>query len=300
MAMLNVVSLPKHLDEIRILLSDQSIDVLALNETRLDSNIPDGQVHITGYDILRSDRDRNGGGVCICVRRFLPYYHRDDLVQKDLESICVEIRKPNSRPFIISTIYRPPSATVDIFSKIESLISTIDTEDKEIYVLGDLNCNLLDTTNFAAKKLASITELYQLIQVVDKPTPITEFSASLLDICITSAPEKIVFSDVIHTGASDHSLIYVVRKINAITKTNTTKETSFRNFKHFDSSAFQENLFRQPWYTIDTLSNVDDKWNLWKKLFLDMPDKHAPIMSRRVRNKGSVPWIAREIRNNVK
>ena len=53
-SMLNVVSPPKHLDETRVLLADNSIDVLiSLNETRLNSNISGGQVHITGlYQIL--------------------------------------------------------------------------------------------------------------------------------------------------------------------------------------------------------------------------------------------------------
>ena len=65
MAMLNVVSLPKHLDEIRILLADQSIDVLALNETRLNSSISDGQVHIRGYDILQLEIEMEVVSVCI-------------------------------------------------------------------------------------------------------------------------------------------------------------------------------------------------------------------------------------------
>ena len=39
MDMLNIVSLPKYIDEIRIILGDQYFDVLALNETRLDKNI---------------------------------------------------------------------------------------------------------------------------------------------------------------------------------------------------------------------------------------------------------------------
>ena len=62
MSMLNVASVVKHLDEIRILLSDKKLDVLAINETRLDPTIPDGFVSIDGYDVLRNDRDRNGGG----------------------------------------------------------------------------------------------------------------------------------------------------------------------------------------------------------------------------------------------
>ena len=62
MAMLNIVSLPKHLDEIRLLLHDKKMDVLALNETRLDPTISDELVNVEGYDILRADRTRNGGG----------------------------------------------------------------------------------------------------------------------------------------------------------------------------------------------------------------------------------------------
>ena len=51
--------------------------------------------------------------------------------------------------------------------------------------------------------------------------------------------------------------------------------------------------------TIDSLLNVDDKWNLWKKLFLDILDKRAPTMTKRVRNKDSVPWMTREIRSKM-
>ena len=38
------------------------MDVLALNETRLDPTISDELVNVEGYDILRADRTRNGGG----------------------------------------------------------------------------------------------------------------------------------------------------------------------------------------------------------------------------------------------
>ena len=51
MGMLNITSLPKHIDEIRILLTDQCLDVLALNETRLDDNISNEDIHIDSYDL---------------------------------------------------------------------------------------------------------------------------------------------------------------------------------------------------------------------------------------------------------
>ena len=88
------------------------------------------------------------------------------------------------------------------------MIGQIDDEDKETYILGDLNCNLLDQTNLDndAKHLLRILEIYQFMQLITKPTRITQRSKSLLDVCITSCPEKIIHSDVFHVGLSDHSL----------------------------------------------------------------------------------------------
>ena len=47
------------------MLHDKKIDILALNETRLDPSISDGLVSVDGYDLIRADRNRNGGGVCM-------------------------------------------------------------------------------------------------------------------------------------------------------------------------------------------------------------------------------------------
>ena len=66
LASLNLTSLVKHVDELRVFLANNEIDVLAINETRLDGTISDNEVHIHGYEIVRRDRKLNGrlgGGV---------------------------------------------------------------------------------------------------------------------------------------------------------------------------------------------------------------------------------------------
>ena len=77
MAFLNIVSLTKKIDEIKLTMSNKTLDILALNETRLDSSITDGMIDIDGYDIVRKDRTRNGGGVCIYICQTINYqrYH---------------------------------------------------------------------------------------------------------------------------------------------------------------------------------------------------------------------------------
>ena len=65
-------------------------------------------------DIIRNDRNRNGGGVSIYVRNTISYRNLSHTIPDNLEAVVVEIHKPNSRPFIVSTIYRPPNSTVFI------------------------------------------------------------------------------------------------------------------------------------------------------------------------------------------
>ena len=61
MAFLNITSLTKHIDELRILLANYPLDVISINESRLDEGILNSEIYIPGYEIVRRDRKRNGG-----------------------------------------------------------------------------------------------------------------------------------------------------------------------------------------------------------------------------------------------
>lgn len=108
MASLNVTSLTKHIDELRILLASNPLDIVSINESRRDECILDSELYIPGYEIIRRNRNRNGGGVCFFIKRSINYSIRADLNMTDLENLCLEIRKPNSKPFVVITWYRPP------------------------------------------------------------------------------------------------------------------------------------------------------------------------------------------------
>ena len=64
MAFLNIVTLPSKINEIRHSMCSKNIDFISFNETRLaDLSISDGLIHLDGYEVVRNDRSRNGGGV---------------------------------------------------------------------------------------------------------------------------------------------------------------------------------------------------------------------------------------------
>jgi UDP-2,3-diacylglucosamine pyrophosphatase LpxH len=78
-----------------------------------------------------------------------------------LEAVCLEITKPQSKPFIVTTIYRPPNANAEFFDHLEKLIKQqIDDENKEMYILGDLNFKLLEekTLQYANKQTKLIIQ----------------------------------------------------------------------------------------------------------------------------------------------
>ena len=80
MGMLNIASLPKHIEEIRVILAEKCLDILALNETRRNNNITNQDMFIHNYDLIRADRSRTGGGVCLYIRNTINYFERKDLV----------------------------------------------------------------------------------------------------------------------------------------------------------------------------------------------------------------------------
>ena len=175
-AFLNIVTLPGKIGEFRHIVCNNNIDLIAFNETRQDRSIPDGLLDIDGYEVIKKDRSRNGGAVCIYLRNSINFKVRSDFISIELKAVCLEITKPHSKPFFVTTIYRPPNATVEFFDHLEKLIKQIDDENKEMYILGDLNCNLLEEKTFfniPTQKLYSLYELYQLSQLIKEPTRIT-------------------------------------------------------------------------------------------------------------------------------
>lgn len=301
LASLNINSLLAHIEELRVLLADLSIDVLAINETKLDSTVNDNEVYIPGYEIIRRDRylkGRSGGGVCLYVRSTINYSIRSDL-STELETVTIEIRKPRSKPFVVSTWYRPPNSLVDIFRFFEAFIGELDSENMEYWVLGDLNCNInAHKPDNDTKSLLNIANVYGMHQLISEPTRITDKSSSLIDVIFTNCPERVVCSGVSHIGISDHSLVYAFRKISTDLSNKGHNTVYYRKFKNFDSVGFRYDIFHQNWSNIENSVDPNAMWDAWKAMFLQCVDKHAPLRVKRTRAFRS-PWITPELKKRM-
>ena len=64
------------------MLDNYLFDILAINESKIDSTIPDSDINFPGYNIIRKDCNINGGGVVIYVREHISFTDRTDLVSE--------------------------------------------------------------------------------------------------------------------------------------------------------------------------------------------------------------------------
>ena len=139
-ASLNINSLCSHLDEVQILIRDLGIQIIALNETKLDPEFPKELTSVVGYQQERLDRTCNGGGIPIYFRDSIKYKRRLDVPTDDLELICIEVEPPKSKSFLVFAWYRPPSNPVGSFNKLENVLSALNKEGKETMLFGGTNC----------------------------------------------------------------------------------------------------------------------------------------------------------------
>ena len=122
-------------------------------------------------------------------------------------------------------------------------------------------------------------------------------TSSLIDHIVTNTPEKISDSGVIHTGISDHSLVFAIRKIYVVKKDEHSIE--IRNMKNFNENKFILELMQQHWeYIYYCAEDPNAMWEIWKSIFLEVLDKHAPLQHKKLRSK-KVPWITSSIKELI-
>ena len=299
---LNIRHIVPKIDELRILMANQSCpDVIGLCETFLTCNISDNQIAIDGFDFIRKDRsdtqNKNGGGIILYFRKSLNCKRRRELEISEIETLWAEIALPNSKPFLICSVYRPPcasSAWIDLF---EEELSIAQTTGLEMILMGDFNIDLRSCTNH---KWRNLLQLFDLSQLVTEPTRVTQTSSSLIDHVYSSNPENISECFVPFYSISDHFPVCLTRKISCkVTKSEHTT-SSYRCFKNFNEAMFLSDLSNDLSRFSPNNSDIDTDFMVWHSLILKQLDSHAPIKTKRVKSKRLPNWFTPEISQSRK
>ena len=291
----NICGLSGKIDLLSLYVLNNEINIFGVTETFLTDKIPSSLVNIDSYNFERKDRKAAGGGVAVYVKNCVNYVRRNDLESEGIELICLEIIPVHTKSFFVSILYRPPNSSKHLcksFSeKFNELLHKMNEENKEIIIIGDINCNYLDNTN--NKDIKELLALNGFIQVVKEPTRVTDTTQTLIDVILTTKPENLCDIKVIQTAMSDHDAIGCKRKLN--NKKQLSEEIKCRDYSKYEPNNLRNDLSNESFHTIYAAENPNEAWKSLKSILETNFNRHAPQITKRVKAKKS-PWLTREIK----
>ena len=253
---ININSILPKIDELRHIAKVSNVSVIGISESKLDSTVLNSEISIPGYDLVRCDRNRHGGGVACYIRDDI-CFNQIKVFSPDIEHVFFDILLPNSHSITVGIFYRSPDQN-KFLEAITNDFNKLYTEKRELIILGDFNINLFQNGKYVLEgnkisirdnnKTHPLLKQYKhflsdfgLKQIIKSPTRITCESSTLIDHIVTNMHEKISQSGVIDIGISDHNLIFCTRKI-VKSKPGIQKYINFRCFKNYSAEIFEEGL----------------------------------------------------------
>ena len=210
-ANLNINSLPNKFVEIKEWLRSDAFDILFVQKTKIDHTFLNTQFHVDWYNLFRLDRVKGGGGIAVYIWDSITALCKKR-IGRHLKSILFDLQN-GQRQFALISTYKPPSIdNLTFTSELTTLLDEATCISENVICVGDLNCDIINPlqNNRQGKCLLDICDVYDLGSLITSPTRISTNKASCLDVILTNVPAYTKDSDIIETGLSDHSLVYVV------------------------------------------------------------------------------------------
>jgi exonuclease III len=296
---LNIRSTPKNLDTFVATLhsSAMEIDLITLSETWLKSSNAD--LHgIEGYAHEYLTREtRSGGGTSIYIKENWIYKIRNDLSHSsdEFEMLWIKIDKDSTNTptnLIVGSIYRCPGANpTEFINKLQITLSTISLEDKEVIHMGDYNLNLLNAdTHPPTTDLIDLNFSQSLYPVINKPTRITNSSATLIDNIFTSISFMTESnSGILMWDISDHFPVFLIKNKEIVSRDPISTFTRSHNAENKEK--FSTLVNNSDWSEILNNTDTQEAYTLFHQTISNIYNKSFPLKKKKMGYENKLPWL---------
>ena len=260
-------------------------------ERHLNASVTDAEISVDGYKTERLDRENgtNGthDGVICFIRSDVNYERRRNLEMKGIEAIWIEVSFTKANPILICFMYRPPDSSQYLDKKFltyfDNMIKTVDYENKETILTGDLNCNYLVRNDH--EEIKEILDRNKLKQLIKQPTRITE---TLIDIICTNN-ERTACDTIVETASdtvvepsaiTNHDLMGINRKMNC--QKYIPRKLFTRDYKNYDENAYRRELSLTDWNLLFSNYDFNISWNAFKDKLQQLVNIHASLTEKMI------------------
>lgn len=299
----NIRSIPKNfqqfMDEIMAAGSFYP-EIIGLNEIRLHQEYTT-LYEISGYNGYFNVRNVHGGGVAMFLK--------DDIISEKvpeftvslphIETLSVATKQKFSRAIYIC-IYRPPNGKFsEFYESLQDILSEINTSHKykSIFVLGDLNIDMLKP---AANTIDFINLMYSysLFPTINRPTRVSEETASLIDHIWTTEIHKNSKNFIIETDITDH---YPIVSQFAIFFPEQGKKLVKKRVIHDDKMQnFILTMQSTDWTEILNCEYAQEAFDLFHAKFIHAFENQFPVRIISDRRKNAIsPYITTSLKKCI-
>ena len=221
----------------------------------------------------------------------------------NIEALCIEIVNNNGKNILINKQYRQPTGIYSEFEKyMKDFTNKVKNNGKDLYIVGDMNLNLLDhRSNSKVKEYLNIVSQNLLIAMINKPTRVSKSNATIIDHVLTNS---FLHTDgstgIIKIDISDHFPIFLIsnEKISENTKHITIQK---RVINDQFILYFKEILHEVDWTHLYTLSNPNQAYSYFLRIFSAIYDHAFPVKEMKIKRKTLLnPWMSKGLQKSSK
>ena len=290
---LNINSLRNKIDCLQILLEKAPLDILCVDETKLDNSFPDPLFQLQNYQFppLRRDRNSRGGGKIVFIKHGIISKRLENFETKNAETICIEFTI-SKKKWCILFVYRPPGEkSKTFFEEISTCLCHIMTKYENIFVAGDINIDTLNSNGDPGNIFHDFRNNFELKNLVTQPTCFKSLKGTSLDVLLTNKPNCFQKTLVCETGLSDHHKLVATFFRSTFVK-HPAKEIRYRCYKNFEEDTFRHELDQL--LIRGQLYASQDPYSELTSIFSNLLDQHAPVKVKKIRGN-QAPFMNREL-----
>jgi hypothetical protein len=306
----NARSLPKNMNQWSVYLNSLKFkfNIIGVSETWLNNDNAhlytfDGYIH---YNLTRENR--RGGGVSLFIAEDLKVLSRHDLnvMNHFMEAIFVEIPKEcfqSKNNVIMAMIYRPPNTDLSSFNcKLAEILDTLKNEHKDIYLLGDFNINILESSSHVPTA-EFIETIYSnsLFPLITKPTRLQGNSATLIDnIFYNNLTQSEMINGILYTDISDHFPVFSIDFLKKKSSTYTEYDQSkSRVYSNINIDKFKDKLQQIDWSSIISSTNGKAAFSQFYEKFCVLYDDSFPF-AKNNRYCNRIKWLTVGLKKSIR
>jgi hypothetical protein len=226
------------------------------------------------------------------------------LVNDDcIETVFIELDKcitHTCKNVIVAVIYRPPNTDVTKFTEhIESVLDTVNKENKFCYLMGDYNINLLCTDDYKpASDFVESMFSYNCMPLICKPTRVTNTTATLIDNIFTNNVMSDSLHGILYTDMSDHFPVFCIDLHSTIVEDDKYIYKSVCSNKKIET--FNHELSSVDWNTVENITDTQHAYTEFSTIFNNLYNKYFPLKKIKVGYRNKKTWLTEGLKQCIK